>query len=217
MFIFVSISFTTGMKSNNKIKIISFLTLFFLLFSPIQAKWQHYIECNDAELPRVSEDSLSIEEHNENRVFITTDSGENWKNITIGISSYYYGFSFNDKETNEKTADNADLTTNDDSGILSSIKGLSSGQSDEFLSENSTINNQEDLGAAKVISYLVKITKYIKYNIYSTGGKESVKVSREKLTQGLYNLKFNGSDAVKTFNYYKLETDKGTFKKEWFS
>ncbi len=205
------------MKSSNKIKIISFLTLFFLLFPPLRAGWQHCIECNNAELPRVFNDTALMKNIYENKISVTTDSGENWKNITIGISSYYYGFSLNDKAVNEKTADNTDLTTIDDSGILSSNEGLSSGNSVESISENSTINNQEDLGAAKVISYLVKITKYIKYNISSTGGKESVKVSREKLTQGLYNLKFNGSDAVKTFNYYKLETEKGTFKKEWFS
>jgi hypothetical protein len=217
MFIFVSISITIGMKSNNKIKIISFLALFFLLFPPLRAGWQHCIECNDAKLPHLLNDTTLMKNVYKNKISVTTDSGENWKNITIGISSYYYGFSFNEKEANEITADKTDLTTIDDSGIISSIEGLSSGQPDEFLSENSTIDNQKDLSAAKVLSYLVKITKYIKYNICSTGGKESVKVSREKLTQGLYNIKFNGSDAVKTFNYYKLETDRGTFKKEWFS
>ena len=216
MVIFVSISNTTGMKYNKKIKITAFITFFFLLFPPLHAGWQRCIECNDAKLSYVFADSTLMKSVYENKISVTTDSGDNWKNITIGISSYYYGFSLNDKEANEKTADNTDLTANDDSGIFPAIKGLSSGLSDVTINKNGSIDNQEDLGAAEVISYLVKITKYIKYHISNIGGKESVKVSREKLIQGLYNLRFNGSDAVRTFNYYKLETENGTFKKEWF-
>lgn len=220
------------MKYSNKINTTSFFVLLFLLFSSLNAEWQPCDSNNSAELPHIYNDSAVKTDKYDSRVYITTESGDNWKNVTIGISSYYYGFSLDNKKADKQTAGISEFLKNNDSGIRSSMEGLNSGFPENMLNENTlnekTLNEKtlkenesvdiiEKFGSMQLTSYLVKITKYIKYSISNKRGNESVNVSREKLTQGLYNFRVNGSDAVKTFNYYKLETEKGTFKKEWFS
>lgn len=205
------------MEYNNKIKITVFCALFFILFPPLYAGWQYCNDNNDAMLPHVFSDNALMKVQYDSRVFITSDSGENWRSITIELSSCYYGYSLNEKEEKDNLYNNTQISTNEDTEILSTTTGISSKLTNETINENSNFNYQQNIGNATVTSYLVKITKYIKYNISNTDGIESVKISHEKLTQGLYNLRVNGSGLVRTFNYYKLENDNSSIKKEWFS
>jgi len=197
------------MKKRNIFKISVFLALFFLLFPPTQAGWQQNIDINDVELPLgLNKDSMSMKNGYNSSVFVTTDSGENWSNITIGFTSSFYG----SIETDNGSSDNY---SNDNNKITNS--NLNDEQIEKSLHETGLTNrNSNVFNSVEVISYLVKITKYIKYNIFETDGKRSVKVSKEKLTEGLYNLKYSGSDLIKSYYFYKLETDKGIITKQGF-
>lgn len=196
------------MKKKNIFKISVFLTLFFLLFPPLQAEWQRSMDINDDELPLSIKDSLTAKNGYNSHVFVTTDSGDNWSNITIGFTSSFYGST----ETNSGPSDNY---SNDNNNITNG--NLNNEQLEEPLNQIGLINkNPNENNSVTVISYLVKITKYVKYNILEADGKRLVKVSKEKLTEGLYNLKYSGSDLVKSFYFYKLETDKGTITRQGF-
>ncbi len=205
------------MKKRNIYKITLFLALFFLLFPPLQAGWQQCTDINDAELPLGSKDSLMMKNGYNSNVFVTTDSGENWSNITIGITSSFYGSTINGSESSDNSADYKNNTIYNSSDPISSGSALSKELLEEPLNNIGLTNrNSNGFNSVEVISYLVKITKYVKYNILNTDGKRSVKVSKEKLTEGLYNLKYSGSDLVKSFYFYRLETDKGTITKQGF-
>ncbi len=192
--------------------------LLLLLFPPSYAGWQRCVELNDAMLPHVSslEDQSGV--YYDSRVFVTTDSGENWKTITIGFSSYYYSPGSSGNELDLEGTSKTNTNTGSDSQVQTAGENPGGGFSgDEIINNASGDSEPVYTGSAEILNYLVKITNYVKYNITCCGGKKSVRVTREKLTQGLYNLRFNGSNLIRTFNYYKLESEGGTFKREWFS
>ncbi len=153
-----------------------------------------------AALQKMMDDSFSFNQKFDNNFFITTNSGEDWKNITFGYSTYVYGTSH--------------YTT--DAYAESSLPGQreASGFSDK--GKEQTRSSETNCGPVTTVSWLLKITKYVNLQIKEINGKRSVKISRGKLTQGVYSIRLEGSEFTKSLYYYKLESPLGVTTRKVF-
>ncbi len=151
-----------------------------------------------AALQKMMSDSFSFNQNFDNNFFITTNSGTDWKNITFGFSTYVYGTS--------SYATNAYAE--------SSLEGQpgASGRSDKGKEEC----NKTNCGPVTTVSWILKITKYINLQIKEIDGKRTVKISRGKLTQGVYSITLEGSEFKKSLYYYKLESPLGVTSRKVF-
>lgn len=158
----------------------------------------HTDSSDAAVLQEMMSDSFSFNQNLDNNFFITTNSGSDWKNITFGYSTYVYGTS--------SYATNAFAE--------SSPEGQpgASGRSDKGKEECSKTN----CGGVTTVNWVLKITKYINLQIKEINGKRTVKISRGKLTQGVYSIKLEGSEFKRSLYYYKLESPLGVSERKVF-
>lgn len=158
----------------------------------------HTDSSDAAVLQEMMSDSFSFNQKFDDNFFITTNSGEDWKNITFGYSTYVYGTS----------------SYGIDAYAESSLMGKpgASGRSDKGKEQTSKTN----CGGVTTVSWILKITKYINLQIKEINGKRTVKISRGKLTQGVYTIRLEGSEFKRSLYYYKLESPLGVTSRKVF-
>jgi hypothetical protein len=188
---------------NRKIKIFTaFLLILFLLYPPLLPGRQKSID-NNTSLPLLLNDTNSSSERYGYNFFVTTDSGENWGNITFGYSIYMFGMSNLD--------DNYSNIANDGIKDIPPEKAnlsVSGGKSSKL-----EIHKYKPITS---ISYLIKITRYVNLRISMKNGKKTYDVSKGKLTEGIYSIRFDNPKFEKTLYYYKLENENGITKRSMF-
>jgi hypothetical protein len=178
------------------------IILIMLLASSLAAEGNRvFSDTTDAvALQKMMDDSFSFNQKFDNNFFITTNSGADWKNITFGYSTYVYGTS----------SYGADMYAE------SSLEGQpeASGFSDKGKEE--TKSNKTKTVPVTTVSWILKITKYVNLQIKEINGKRTVKISRGKLTQGVYSISLEGSEFKRSLYYYKLESPLGVTTRKVF-
>jgi hypothetical protein len=153
-----------------------------------------------AALQKMMDDSFSFNQKFDNNFFITTNSGEDWKNITFGYTTYVYGTSHY----------GTDIYAESSQPGQREASGCCDKEKEQIKS------NPSKSGPVTTVSWLLKITKYVNLQIKEIDGKRSVKISRGKLTQGVYSIRLEGSEFKKSLYYYKLESPLGVTTRKVF-
>jgi len=171
---------------------------------------QKSIESNTS-LPLSLSDSGTYSQKYGHDIFLSSDSGDNWSSYTFG----YYVYVFGKSSYVDNSVENA---ANGISGIIAenafiSVNGEGSSKS---RSKNTGLKNIDSYKPVSTISYLIKITKYINLFVSTKNGKTTCKVSKGKLTEGIYSIKLDNSNFEKTLYYYKLENEKGVKTRSMF-
>ena len=186
------------------------MLVLFLLFPSLLHGRQKSIESNTLLPLSLNDTSSSIEKYGHD-IFWSTDSGDNWTSYTVGYYVYVFGKSkFGDKST-ENIADGKSTVSAE-----TALTSISRESSSKPVCLNSGLDKLCSFKPVSTISYLIKITKYISLRINTKNGKTTYKISKGKLTEGIYNIKLDNSSFEKTLYYYKLENEKGTKTKSIF-
>lgn len=185
-------------------KIIVPLLIFFFLFPPLLSGRQKGTE-NSSLLPQLlNNDGNTIEKYGTD-FFVTSDSGDDWNSFTFGYSVYLFGLSqYRENYLEDHTEGLKKQTSSNNISNIYAANIKNSGKA-VIQKKNSTA-----FKPVSTISYLIKITRYINFHIGVKNGKKIVKVSKSKLTEGLYNIRIDKTGIERSVYYYKLENDKGT-------
>ena len=198
------------MINSKTTKITISLFIFFLLFPPLSSGRQKEAD-NSTLLPHsLSNEGKTVEKYGTD-FFITSDSGDDWNSFTLGYSVYLFGLSQYRENIFE------DITQ-------SIVKEVSLNNMHDFYASNTknsekAVSPDKNSGSFKpvsTVSYLIKITNYINFHFGVKNGKKTVKVSKSKLTEGLYNIRIDNTGFERSLYYYKLEDDKGTHTGKMF-
>jgi len=196
---------------NSKItKITISLFIFFLLFPPLSSGRQKGTE-NSTLLPHsLCNEGKTVEKYGTD-FFITSDSGDDWNSFTLGYSVYLFGLSQYRENIFEDITQSIDkqISLND----MNNVYASNTQNSEKAVSLD---KNPGSFQPVSSISYFIKITNYINFHVGVKNGKKIVKVSKSKLTEGLYNIRVNKTGFERSMYYYKLEDDKGTHTGKMF-
>jgi hypothetical protein len=207
-------------------KKIALTIMFFSLTAPSFGSWYTETNVYEGNIQVNEDNSFRLEGNCGSKVYTKTDSGPDWSKIYIGMSTYVYGVSH---FGNNVIAKNLNTAANSFAGELNGIKPgeiASSGIASEILNVNtdcSSASNRKIESSTKnyepstTVSFFVMITNYVKVYMHNSMGKKTTKISKGKLTQGLYRIQVDNTNIIKSMYYYKLETDDGTVTKKWFS
>ena len=192
------------MKSRKIIKFTTSLLVLFLLFPPLLSGRQQGTD-SSALLPRLlNNGEKNIEKYGKD-MFVTTDYGDNWCSITLGYCVYVFGLSNYGENSFENITER-----NNNSFAINNKQNISSGIVNKLEKAAFQEKNPDTFNPVSTISYLIKITKYINFHISVENGKKIFKVSKSKLTEGLYTIKLDNTGFERSMYYYKLENEKGT-------
>lgn len=202
-------------------------------FSALCPGAQFNLYDEELELPCTVNESFSVAGNYGSKVYVQTDSGANWRNITIGISCYVYGVTriSNLKLLGPINFDKVRAVNNEfkqfsgSSVFQGSISAAPAGFLGEEISgavsdmspvlpglNNIPVKDRNPGNSAPMLTlnFLIKVTGTITFHIENIEGKNIVTVSREKLVKRSYNLNVDGTEVSKNTYCHKSGFDKHT-------
>jgi hypothetical protein len=139
-------------------------------------------------------------------IYKSTDGGENWFIIMASNSNYYTNMFFTDSLNGYVIGFSGKIIKTTNGGT--SPVGIFTQTAE--IPETFTLfqNYPNPFNPTTKINYKLRVTSYVKINVFDVLGKEVVTLVNQKQNAGSYEVDFDGSNQPSGIYFYSLELDK---------